>query len=302
MTYAEFILAAKAIHGDKYIYPDQEFLNKYTPIRIICKKHGDFYQRPNYHLTGGGCKKCAIEKDSKRKYLTQEKFIEKSRQKFPEYDYSQVVYKGTHEKVNIICPKHGIFSILASNLLAGHGCNKCYHRPSTKEAFIIAAKAIHGDKYDYSKAIYINNNTNIEIICSKHGSFWATPANHLVGKGCPKCNSSKGEKKIRHILQKLNIEFIEQKRFSDCRSKNPLPFDFYLPAYNLCIEYQGEQHYIPIKRGHQTLKEAKKALEYNKYKDQIKKDYCIKNNIKFLEISYKDNIKDKLLLFLKPTR
>lgn len=293
MTYEEFVKKANIIHNFKYKYPKQLIYSD-KKIKICCLKHGEFLQYTKHHLNGHGCRKCAIEKDSLRKYMSQEQFIEKCKKYHPEYDYSKVIYKGTHYTVDIICPKHGVFTTLASNLLAGHGCDRCYRRPSTKESFIEAAIKIHGNKYDYSKVNYINNNTKVEIICPKHGSFWSTPGNHLSGKGCFKCQSSKGEKKIRKLLTEMNIDFIEQKRFKDCRDKNPLPFDFYLPKYNLCVEYQGEQHYIPIKRGNISKEQMKENLKKVQKRDRIKHKYCKEKGILLLEIKYTDNIEKKL--------
>ena len=60
-------------------------------------------------------------------------------------------------------------------------------RRLTKENFISRSNKIHKGKYDYSLVEYINNSTNVEIICPENGSFLQTPANHLYGKGCPKC-------------------------------------------------------------------------------------------------------------------
>lgn len=290
MTYEEFINLANNIHNYKYSYPKQEFKNLYTKIKIICPKHGMFEQRPNTHLKGHGCKKCATEKDTLRKYMSQEEFINRCKKLFPNYDYSKTIYKGTHNKVTVICLKHGPFTVSAASLLAKHGCDRCYRRLSTKESFIEAAIKVHGNKYDYSKVNYKNNNTKVEIICPKHGSFWSTPGNHLSGKSCFKCQSSKGEKKIRELLTGMNIEFVEQKRFKDCRDKNPLPFDFYLPNYNMCIEYQGEQHYIPVKHGNMSQKIMKENLKKVQKRDKIKRQYCKENSITLLEIKYTDII------------
>lgn len=57
----------------------------------------------------------------------------------------------------------------------------------TTEEFIQKAKAIHGDKYDYSKVDYVNNHTKVIIMCPEHGEFPQNPHNHLFGNGCPKC-------------------------------------------------------------------------------------------------------------------
>ena len=125
------------------------------------------------------------------------------------------------------------------------------------------------------------------------------PFQHTNNKqGCPYCTriKSKGEEYIAKWLSNKNILFIREKRFKDCRDKNPLPFDFYLLDYNLCIEFQGQQHYrnsfyIAMK------KSKEKGLKlYNKMQlhDKIKKEYCLQNNINFLEIKYNENIEDIL--------
>ena len=68
---------------------------------------------------------------------------------------------------------------------------------------------------------------------------------HIQKKqGCKKCNESKGEKEISSILSENKLTFTRQKRFKDCRNINPLPFDFYLPEKNICVEFDGEQHFM----------------------------------------------------------
>lgn len=127
--------------------------------------------------------------------ITIEEFIERARKVHNDkYEYPNVVYKGMHEKVCIICPKHGEFWQTPANHLSGKGCPECGNisRWDTKgrvttEEFICRAKEIHGDKYDYSKVNYINAHTKICIICPKHGEFWQTPNNHLTKYGCKKC-------------------------------------------------------------------------------------------------------------------
>jgi very-short-patch-repair endonuclease len=84
------------------------------------------------------------------------------------------------------------------------------------------------------------------------------------------------------ILIKYNINYESEKRFNDCRNKRPLPFDFYLPKYNICIEFDGEQHFIPWRK----LSNKIEKLEKTKINDSIKTTYCINNNIKLLRIKY----------------
>ena len=75
-------------------------------------------------------------------------------------------------------------------------------------------------------------------------------------------------------------------KFDGCKDKKVLPFDIYLNDYNTLIEFQGEQHYRPVRFGDESFKEAKEKFEYTKKHDEIKKKYCIDNNIPLIEIPY----------------
>lgn len=107
------------------------------------------------------------------------------------YNYSNVVYDGNKAKITIICQKHGEFLQTPHMHLQGNGCAKCskVHKPSTDE-WIIMAKNTHGNKYDYSKVVYVDNSKKVTIICNKHGEFQQIPSNHLQGNNCPKCSGS----------------------------------------------------------------------------------------------------------------
>lgn len=213
------------------------------------------------------------------------------------YDYSLIEYKNNYTKIKIICPIHGIFEqIPYAHTSNKSGCPKCGLEKSSKkqrlsyEKFIEKAKIIHGDRYDYSLVEYINAKTKIKIICPIHGVFEQIPDNHLrKNYGCPKCKASHGENKIRILLKKNNILFEEQKRFKDCKNKLPLPFDFYIPSLNTVIEFQGEQHYTPMKYSN-----SKEKFIKTKINDKIKKEFCISNNINFIEIKYNEDIESIL--------
>jgi len=109
---------------------------------------------------------------------------------------------------------------------------------------------------------------------------------------------SKGEHSIIKILNKNNITFESEKSFTNCRSpKNRLlRFDFYLPKYNLLIEYQGHHHYQPINK----YKRARITHEKTKIHDEIKRQYSINNNISLLAIHYKDFkiVEEIIIVFL----
>ncbi len=105
------------------------------------------------------------------------------------YNYSNVIYTKSKNKVIIICKEHGEFEILPSNFIKGQNCNICSNRKKlTNEEFIEKSINTHGKKYDYSKINYQGMHKKIIIICKEHGEFNQTPSEHLNKKrGCFKC-------------------------------------------------------------------------------------------------------------------
>lgn len=109
------------------------------------------------------------------------------------YSYSKVIYKGSKDKICITCPVHGDFYQSPNVHLSGHGCPKCRSinmsnlLKSNLEEFIEKAILKHGNKYNYSKFIYVNNWSKGLITCPDHGDFEQIPNSHLSGHGCPKC-------------------------------------------------------------------------------------------------------------------
>ena len=184
LTQEEFISRVQKLYGDNYILDEAIYVNNRTKVKIICKKHGEFYVIPNHLLHGHGCKLCSYEKMSD----TFDNFVKKAN-KVHNSKYSYVEYKNSRTDIKILCPIHGEFIQNPSSHLSGCGCPKCDPRGTkcTTSWFIEKARKIHGNKYDYSKVNYVNNRTKICIICPKHGEFWQTPLNHLKGYGCQKC-------------------------------------------------------------------------------------------------------------------
>ena len=199
-----FITKAHEVHGNKYDYSKTEYKGCYEKVCIICPEHGEFWQKPNSHLSGNGCPKCA------NVYIpTNEEFIQKARKIHGDkYDYSKVEYVNSYTDICIICPEHGEFWQKPSNHLTGYGCPQCSmpNKCNSTEEFITKAKTIHGDKYDYSKVEYINGKTKVCIICPEHGEFWQRPNVHLRGSGCPNCFEIRKEYKF-NLLQEFKDEY-----------------------------------------------------------------------------------------------
>jgi hypothetical protein len=297
LTLTDFLNKANEVHKDKYDYSLVDYKHSKLKVKLICKEHGDFEQTPQSHLDGRGCAKCGLLTTIKKESLGKNKFIKKAKEVHNEkYDYSLVDYVHSKEKVKIICPKHGVFEQIPNSHMHGRGCPKCAIelnaenlKSNTKE-FIKKAMKVHGDKYDYSLVDYKHGKLNVKLICKKHGVFKQTPANHINNKqGCPICKESKGERKIRHFLKKINIEFEIQKRFEDCRYKKTLPFDFYLPKHNMLIEYDGMLHFKAI-----DYFGGKEGLKRIQESDKIKNQFAKDNNIKLLRIRYNENIEEIL--------
>ena len=292
LTTQQFIQKAKAVHGNKYDYSKVEYNGTHTKVCIICPEHGEFYITPNNHIhRKSGCPICGNNNRRVSLSLTTNEFIQKARFIHGDrYDYSKVDYVNYNTNICIICPEHGEFNVKPSVHLTGHQCPECSGVRRLQESeWITFVKEIHGDKYDYSKVEYKGVNKKVCIICPEHGEFWQLAKSHKNGCGCKLCKCSNGESEIKTILFKNNIKFTEQHRFTDCRDKLPLSFDFYLPDLNVCIEYDGIQHYEPVE-----YFGGKEAFKNCQRHDQIKTEYCINNNIKLIRIRYDEKIKDKL--------
>lgn len=242
-TKENFIKQAKEIHGDRYDYSKVEYVNNKTDVCIVCQKHGEFWQTPQVHLRGGNCPECMKEKVR----MTTEEFIEKAKRKYGDrYDYSEVEYKGSNEKVIIICPKHGPFSVLPANHLNGPGCPGCKKekissiKRKTIDKFIEESNSVHSAKYDYTKVDYIDTETPVIINCPIHGDFLQRPQDHIKGHGCPKCANQQSlveDEIYKHISSIIGEENV-LKRVNDVLD-DKREIDIYVPSLKFGIEYNG---------------------------------------------------------------
>ncbi len=194
----QIVILANTEHDNLYQYTKVNYKNLNTKVEITCRKHGSFWQTMDKHVTRGqGCPNCAVEEGRLHLLHTQEDFIKLSKEaQVVSYDYSKSVYKGNKKKVIIGCPVHGDFEQVAAHHMQGHGCTKCANEANavnsrdTTPDFIFKAILAKGEEYDYSKVVYVDTTTKVEIVCKEHGSFWQSPNNHLQRAGCPKCGKS----------------------------------------------------------------------------------------------------------------
>jgi very-short-patch-repair endonuclease len=286
LTTEGFILRSKEIHGDKYDYSLVNYINNRTNISIIY--NGVIYeQNPNNHLSGFKCENI--------KGLTSEEFIIKSKEIHGDkYDYSLVNFKNVRGKIKII--HNGvIYEQLAYAHLQGKSPEMVPIKITNSE-FIRRSKEIHGDIFDYSLLECNGNKNNIKLI--HNGVIYdQCTSDHLNGhlpKNLENMNRiSKGVGKIIKNLTDKKIKYIREYKFKDCRNINYLRFDFYLPDYNILIEYDGRQHFESI-----DLWGGDIEFEKRKINDGIKNDYCKKNGISLLRISHLEDVDSKLNDFL----
>lgn len=203
--------------------------------------------------------------------------------------------------ISIGCRIHGTFNQKARTHVAGSGCPACaqevreqtiYKRNRhSKDQFILKAQATHGNKYDYTKSVYIGQMKQLTITCPIHGDFQQIANNHIHGNGCSQCSDSRGEREICNILNKLGIEFIQQKTFPDCKNfnrKKPkvLPFDFYLPNHNILIEFDGKHHFEPVRFNGVSHQQATILHNQTIENDHIKNDFAKNNNIPLIRVPH----------------
>lgn len=345
-----FIKLAHAKYGEAFDYSHlPEFIKRVKGI-IICKKHGKIEMIPRDHLRSvHGCPYCAAEYLRKPMLEYNKEMITKAKIKYEnKFDYSGVDLNAERShKVDILCPKHGVFKItMHRHLHTKNGCSACakdIHATAVRKydlnVVVQKAKKIHGNVYKYKK--YNVSDQTIEYWCSIHGknvqrvsahlkghgckgcgyknrtitakefldrakrvhpkgykynlselntvnhkiTIWhrcgneykGRVSNHLSGQGCMRCKSSKGEEKIRKFLEHNQIEYIDQYKIEHSRFR----YDFFLPNLNLLIEYDGEQHFRPIK-----YFGGKKTFERQKHADYCKTVLAKKLGYKLIRISY----------------
>lgn len=206
--------------------------------------------------------------------------------------------------IDFICEKHqdkGIQHVTYGHMLEGKGCYWC-GRKKTEQArrdMISIEKRIqicekNGLKYVGSN--YNDKLLNIEFICLKHPEMGVQTMRYANMKrgivGCRYCAKekgivkSKGELETIDALNNLGINFVEQKIYSDCKDISYLPFDFYLVDYNILIEFDGEQHYFPVRFNGMSQQDAEDNFINIKHHDEMKTQFCCDYNIPLIRIPY----------------
>jgi len=190
-------------------------------------------------------------------------------------------FNGVDNKIDIkcnICEYEN--NVYAKNHLKGIGCAKCYGNNKLDNSFL--------ERINNNYIVCIEDLSHkkyLFVYCKECKIVFKQKINNMLNGhiGCICRNISKPVQYIKEYLDNLNVQYIMEYRFKDCRNILPLPFDFYLPDRNICIEYDGEQHFEP--------KDCFGGIEeFNKVKlrDSIKDEYCKENSIELIRFNSKN--------------
>lgn len=290
----EFVEKALKVHGDKYDYSNVDYVNSTTAVTIGCPEHNDFYQKPADHLAGYGCFHCGLVLMHQAQAYTTDHFVNLSSSMFPgKFDYTDTIYYNSLTELTIRCILHDYTfkTVPKTHFKSEYGCCRmCVLDVISRspQQFIIEAKVVHGDLYDYSKCIYVDTRTKVIIICREHGEFLQSPHGHLQGYGCVKCSSLKNEKLCRTIIEKLTGLIFHKVR---PKFLMKLEYDCYNEVLKLAIEYNGEQHYEFVPFLQKTEAKFKRQQENDARKVQL----SIENGIYLIVVPYYVQDKEKFI-------
>lgn len=251
-----------------------------------------------------GCKECSNIEKGKRQRRDYNQIVEL----YESNNYKVITTKeeyNNQDKPNIIecsCNNGHVFNSIISNFINGARCMECYNENRSKWAIIPYEDRIkefekEGYKILTPKEQYIDSQHKIKVECNEGHIYSTTVHSFMNGYRCTMCNiKSKGERKIKQVLDKYNECYEREYRFEDCRGKKTYPFDYKIVNKNIVIEYDGIQHYIYGCFNMDLL-----DLMNRKYIDNKKTQYCKNNNIQLIRIPYWDfdNIEDILIRELK---
>lgn len=282
------------------INPDIIVLGVYNgnkkKIQHQCKICGHIWEtQPLHIIQGHGCPECAKKQRPISKTMSHNDFAKRANILYPDIEIIGA-YINTHHSIKVRCKKCGhIWSPKASTLLLSHdkhggtGCKKCYTQTQIKNVKTFKEELSVKNPSVELLGDYINSYTKTLFKCLKCDKMckWnTTPQIILTGAKSPMCNMSNGALAIKRFLDDHNIQYILEKTFNDCKNKQLLPFDFYLPDLHCCIEYDGEQHFNPINFNGCDNAKAQQSFEVTKKNDEIKNLYCSSNDIQLIRISF----------------
>lgn len=193
-TQESFIQKATEVWGGLYDYSQTVYTGCRNVVVVICAEHGEFKIQPYLHIQKKGCRRCGHASAAEKRRAQYADVINKFKSVHGDtYNYSEVKYKKSNVKVEIVCKIHGSFFQQPDSHMQGHGCPKCKATSASAKnsmsvnEFISRASKVHANAFLYDRSKFVNTTTKMEIVCPVHGVFLQTPQAHLRGQKCPKC-------------------------------------------------------------------------------------------------------------------
>lgn len=289
-------MSRKKTHGEfveemKNVNPNIEvvgtYINNKTKILCKCKIDGrEWTSLPTSLLRGDGCPQCGLSSRTKLRRKTHDVFLEEMQALHPNIEVLSE-YINSHTKVLCRCKIDGHeWYSSPPNLLTGKGCAKCGNSIKKTHKEFVSEMSITNPNIEII-GTYNTARTKILARCKICGREWCiNPTDLLKGVGCcSKYNKSKGEIKIEKYFLENNIDFDLYYKFDGLIGVNGrrLSYDFYLPYYNLLIEYQGRQHYESV-----DIFGGDEQFHIQQEHDKRKREYAKTHNIDLLEIPHWD--------------
>ena len=296
-----FVKRARKIHGNKYCYALVKFKDLNDDIEIICLKHGVIKQKASNHLTGKGCKYCAIDEQK----ISKEEFIEKAKKIHGDkYDYSNIPDRvSAEEEIEIFCNECNSYfkSSRRKIMMADTPCSFCYsklrgkQRTKTFEWFEKEIEKIHDNKYSLYKDKYLNTKTETVVFCKKcNKDFKIIPMHLLQGGGCQRCAIETVAK--AKMLKQEDVEKEIKKACSDRYTFKPFKYD----ASRTVINFHCSKHDFNFQQSFATYRANGICCPKCKPKSKAELevfDFLKENRINFRYNETMDGLKDDGTLF-----
>ena len=281
---------------------DNHFIRKRIKVEYICECGTKDIKPMESLLNRVKCPNCTKDIIGKKGRKTHEQYVEEVHLINPEVEILSD-YIGGEKPIKFKCICGNIdYKNQARELIRKRCCCSKCNKSAKKntQKFILEMNEINPNIIITGE--YVNAETPISYICECGNEHKSSPSLLLMGHRCGHCNMSKSEYITKEYLQNHNIKYNYDYKFDDCANKKQLKFDFYLPDYKICVELDGEHHYMPVRFKGISEERALERHLYTKTLDIIKNNYCIEQKINLIRIPYWDfdnieKILDKSLFY-----
>lgn len=269
----------KYITSQGYMLISKEYKGCKNKLYIKCDKGHRYTTRWNDFQQGTRCPHCAknrkIDIQQVKEYLDQQRYTLLSKE-----------YRNAKTKMLIRCEQGHEYKTTWDIISREHRCPYCTGK--MVRTYQEIKKHIEQQKCTLLSKEYKNNTTKLKIKCPQGHQYYASWNTFQRGCRCPKCNESKGEKRIAEALTSLSLPFTRQHKIG--KGRTALRLDFYISSLDLGIEYDGKHHFEPVRFGGMSLEKAKECLKKQQKNDCRKEKLCKKYGYRLVRIAYSENL------------